>query len=70
LCGLKENERERHWGGQAIDREMYIPRNKRERDLLIFRYKKGELMKERERGERTRDEENALWTVNVFAGSQ
>jgi len=40
LCGLKENDRESHTGGQAINREMYIPCKKRERDLLIFRYKK------------------------------
>jgi len=44
-----ESDRERHTGRQAIDREMYIPCKKRERDLLIFRYKKGEMVKERER---------------------
>jgi hypothetical protein len=60
LCGLKENDRERHTGGQAIDREMNIPCKKRERDLLIFRYKKREMVKERERGEYKRRRECPL----------
>ena len=57
VCGLMESDRERHTGRQAIGREMYIPCKKRERDLLIFRYKKGEMVKERERERERRGQE-------------
>ena len=62
VCGLKERDRERHTGGQAIDREMYIPCKKIEREHLIFRYKKREMVKERgrERGEDKRRRECPL----------
>ena len=59
LYGLQEIDRQRHTGGQAIDREMYI--QCRKRDLLVFRYKKkrdGE--RERERGEDKRRRECPL----------